>query len=107
MNTQILEKLVKGHLGFDSFIRLVFTRVIKIVTVCLILTLIVWLVWLGKYTFGSFLAGAALALFVFLILRFLKHQLGHSQVKQGSGGGEELGKLTDPDEIKPKASVKD
>jgi hypothetical protein len=107
VKAQILEKLIKGPSGFDSFIRLVFTRVIKIVTVCLILTLIVWLVWLGKFTFGSFLGGAALSFFVFLILRFLKHQLGESQVKQDSVGGEELGKLTDPDEIKPKAPVKD
>ena len=107
MKAQILEKLVKGPSGFDSFIRLVFTRVIKIVTVCLILTLIVWLVWLGKYTFASFLAGAVFGLLVFLILCFLKRHLGNQKAAESSGIAEELGQLTDPDEIKPKASVKD
>ena len=107
MNTQILEKLVKGPSGFDSFIRLVFTRVIKIVTVCLILTLIVWLVWLGKYTFGSFLAGAVFGLLVFLILCFLKRHLGNQKATESSGVAEELGKLTDPDEVRPKAPIKD
>jgi len=107
VNTQILEKLVKGPSGFDSFLRLVFTRVIKIVTVCLILTLIVWLVWLGKFTLGSFLGGAASGFLVFLILLFLKRHLGNQRATESSGVADELGKLTDPDEIKPKASVKD
>ena len=107
MKARILEKLVKGPSGFDTFIRFVFTRVIRVITVCLVLTLIVWLVWLGKFTFGSFLAGAASGFLVFLILLFLKRHLGHRKATESSGVTEELGKLTDPGEIKPKAPVKD
>ena len=107
MKAQILEKLVKGPSGFDSFLRLVFTRVIKVIAVCLVLTLVVWLVWLGKFTLGSFLAGAASGLFVFFILSLLKHHWGHSQAKESSIEDEKLGKLVDQNEIKPRTSVED
>ena len=107
MKPQILEKIVEGHLGFNLFLSLVFTRVIKVITVCLVLTSIVWLVWLGKYTFGSFLAGAVFGLLVFLILCFLKRYLGNQKATESSGVAEELGKLTDPDEVRPKAPIKD
>ncbi len=107
MKAQILEKLIKGHSGLDLFIRLVFTRAIKVIAVCLVLTLIVWFIWLGKYTLGSFLAGGAFGFFVFLILSFLKRHLGKQKTTESSGAAEESGKLTDPDQIKPKASVKD
>jgi len=104
---QILEKIVEGHLGFNLFLSLVFTRVIKVITVCLVLTLIVWLVWLGKYTFGSFLAGAVFGLLVFLILCFLKRYLGNQKAIGSSNTTDEVAKLTDPDEVRPKAPVKD
>jgi len=107
VKAQILEKLIEEHLGLNLFIRLVFTRVIKVITVCLVITLIVWLVWLGKFTFGSFLAGAVFGLLVFLILCFLKRHLGNQKATESSGVAEELGKLTDPDEVRPKAPIKD
>jgi len=107
VKAQILEKLVKGHLGFDSFLRLVFTRVSRVIAVCLVLTSIVWLVWMGKYTFGSFLAGAALGFLVFLILSFLKHHLGYQKANQSSGAANEVENLTDPEEVRPKTSVED
>jgi len=107
VKAQILEKLVKGHLGLDHFTRLVFTRVIRVIAVCLVITLIVWLLWLGKFTFGSFLAGAAFGFFVFSILSFLKRYLGIQKATENSDTAEEYGKLTDPDEIRSKAPIKD
>ncbi|MCK4225172.1 MAG: hypothetical protein KAX39_08315 [candidate division Zixibacteria bacterium] len=107
MKDQILEKLIKERLGFDLFIRLVFTRMIKVMAVCLILTLIAWLLWLENYVWGSFLAGAVLGLLVFLILNFLKRHLGYQKAKESPGATNEAGNLTDPEEIRPKASVED
>ena len=107
MKAQLLEKLIEEHLGFGSFLRLVFTRVIKIMAACLVLTLIVWLVWLGKYTLGSFFAGAVFGLLVFLSLCFLKRYLGNQRATESSDGAKELEKLTDPDEVRPKAPIRD
>jgi hypothetical protein len=107
---------IKGHKSAASgkeslesklLLRLVLTRTVKVIGICLALTLIVWFTWLGKYTLGSFLAGAALAFLVFWVLSFLKHYLGYPQEKEGSGITEEIGKLTDPEEIRPKATVDD
>lgn len=107
MKAQILEKLIEEHLEFGSFLRLVFTRVTKVMAVCLVLTLIVWLVWLGKYPFGSFLAGAAFGFLVFLSLCFLKRYLGNQKPTESSDGEKELGKLADPDGVRPKAPIRD
>ena len=107
MKGQMLEESAKGHLESKLRFRLVFIRAVKVIAVCSVLTLIVWLAWLGKYTFGSFLAGAALGFLIFLILSFLKHHLGYQQVKESSNIKKELGKLTDPEEIIPKAPVED
>lgn len=107
MKGPMLEESTNRHSESKLHLRLVFIRVIKVITVCLVLTLIVWLLWIGKFTLGSFLAGAALGFLVFLILSFLKHHLGYQQGKESSGVTEEVGKLTDPDEIRPKAPVED
>ena len=88
------EESAKGRLESKRFLRLVFTRVIRVIAVCLVLTLIVWLLWIGKFTLGSFLAGAVLGFLVFWILSFLKHHLGYQQIKKSSGVIEEVGKLT-------------
>jgi len=105
VRAQILEELIKGHLGFGLFIRLVFTRVIKVIVVCLVLTLIVWLVWLGKYTLASFLAGGVLGFLAFLILCFLKHHSGSQKTTESSSPTDEVRNVNEPEEIKPKASV--
>jgi hypothetical protein len=94
MKGQMLEESTKGRLESKRFFRVVFTRVIRVTAVCLVLTLIVWLLWIGKFTFGSFLAGAVLGFLVFWILSFLKHHLGYQQIKESSGVIEEVGKLT-------------
>ncbi|GAF96132.1 unnamed protein product [marine sediment metagenome] len=107
MKGRMLEESTKRHLESKRFLHLVFTRVIKVIAVCLALTLIVWLLWIGKFTFGSFLAGAAIGFLVFLILSFLKRHLGYQKAKESSDVTEEVGKLTDPEEIRPKAPVED
>jgi len=107
VKAQILEKLVKGPLELSPILCLVLIRVIKVIAVCLMLTLVIWLVWLGKYTFGSFLGGAALGFFVFSILRFLKRNLTGPKATEGLSTTDEVSDLTDPDKIKPKASIND
>ena len=107
MKGQMLEGSTKGHLESKLLLHLVFTRVIKVIAVCLALTLIVWLLWIGKFTLGSFLAGVAAGFLVFLILSFLKRHLGYQKAKESSAVTEEVGKLTDAEEIRPKAPVED
>lgn len=107
MKGRVLEESIKRHLESKRFLHLVFTRVIKVIAVCLVLTLIFWLLWIGKFTFGSFLAGAAAGFLVFLILCFLKRYLGNQKATESLGMTEEAGKLTDSEEIRPKAPVED
>ncbi len=97
----------KESLESKLLLRLVLTRTVKVMVICLTLTLVSWFVWLGKYTLGSFLAGATLAFLVFWALSLLRHHLGYLQDKDGSGTTEEIGKLTGPEEIMPKATVDD
>jgi hypothetical protein len=104
---EILEGLVKGHLGFSAFIRLVFVRVLRVIAVCLTLTLIVWLVWLGKFTFGAFLAGAAVGFFVFLIVRSSRRYLIDGEAKKGLDITRELGDRADPEKVQPRTQVED
>jgi hypothetical protein len=97
----------KESLESKLLLRLVLARTVKVIGICLTLTLIVWFTWLGKYTPGSFLAGAALGFLVFRGLSFLKHYWGATEEKEGSGLTEEIGKLTGPEETIPKATVED
>jgi len=105
VKAQILEKLIQGNLRLSHIIGLVFIRVVKVMATSLLLTLIVWLVWLGKFTFASFLAGAVFGLLALLILNFLKCQLGYQKSKENSGATDETRDLTDPEEIRPDAPV--
>jgi hypothetical protein len=107
VKAHILEKLIQGNLGVSHIIGLVFSRAMKVVASSLLLTLIVWLVWLGKFTFASFLAGAVLGLLVFLTFNLLKRQSEHRMSKEGLSAADEAKDLTDPEEIRPKASVED
>ncbi len=95
------------HLESRLLLRLVLTRTVKVVAICLALTLISWFIWLGKYTLGSFLAGAAFGFLVLWVLSFLKRYLRYQPNKEGLNAAEEIGKLTDPEEIIPKAPVGD
>ena len=101
------EESTQQHLESKLLLRLVFTRTVKVMAICLVLTLISWLFWLGKYTLGSFLAGAALGFLAFWVLSFLKRYIGYRQNKEGLGVAEELGKLTGSEEITPRAPVED
>lgn len=105
MKAQILEKLLDGHAGVGPIIRLVFVRVLTVMTFGLILTLIFWLFWLENYAWGAFLLGAALGLSVFLMLNPLKRRLNLPKPHESSGASGEAGDLTDPRHIKPEAPV--
>ena len=94
MKGQMLEESTKRHLESKLQLRLVFIRTAKVVAVCLVLTLIVWLLWIGKFTLGSFLAGGSAGFLVFLILSFLKRHLGYQKAKENSAVTEKVGKLT-------------
>lgn len=105
MKAQLLEKLVEGNLRFNLFLRLVIIRMIKVVALCLALTFIVYLLWTGKFTLGSFLAGAMVGLVVFLTLGHLRRHLPPREPEEGAGGTDELDDRTDSQETRPRSSV--
>jgi hypothetical protein len=104
---EILEGLVKGHLGFSSFIRVVWARVLRVMAACLILTLIVWLVWLGRFALAAFLAGAAVGFFVFLIGRCVRGYLIDREAKDDSGATRKINDAADPKKVQPRSQVED
>jgi multisubunit Na+/H+ antiporter MnhE subunit len=107
VKTETLDKLLSGDLGLGFFIRLVFARALKIIAVCLILTFIVWLIYMGKFTLGAFLAGAAFGLCVFFVLRHLK---GYSEAQPANTTTEvtnDLEDVTDAKRVRPRTSVED
>ena len=105
MKAQLLEKLVEGNLRFNLFLQLVIIRMIKVVALCLALTLIVYLLWTGKFTLGSFLAGAMVGLVVFLTLGHLRRDLPRRESEEGAGEIHESGNLTQSKETRPRSSV--
>jgi hypothetical protein len=105
MKTQILEKLVNGRGGVGQIIRLVFIRVFTVMAFSLVLTLIFWFFWLENYAWGAFLLGAALGLSAFLILNSLKKRWNLLGREERSGVSEKEVNLTDPEHIKPEATV--
>lgn len=107
MKPETLQSLVKGELGFSSFLNLIFLRVIKVVTFCLVLTLIVYLLWQGKFTLGSFLAGAVVGLTAFLIRTRLKRPSFGRAKQENSPPTDPMDEIAGSEEIHPTASVKE
>lgn len=105
MKARLLEKLVEGNLRFNLFLRLVFIRMIKVVALCLALTFIVYLLWTGKFTLGSFLAGAMVGLVAFLTLGHLRRHLQRRESEEGAGETDESDNLTQSQETRPRSSV--
>ena len=105
MKAQLLEKLVEGNLRFNVFLRLVIIRMIMVVALCLALTFIVYLLWTGKFTLGSFLAGAMVGLVVFLTLGHLRRQLPGRESEEETGQIDESGNLPQSQETRPRSSV--
>jgi hypothetical protein len=104
---EILENLIKGHSGFSLFIRLISARVLKVTAACLALTLIVWLLWIGKFTFAAFLTGAGVGLVIFLTRSYLRRHLAYPEANGNSATAKEPDNLADPKEVRPKTSVED
>jgi Ca2+/Na+ antiporter len=107
VKTEILDRLLSGDLGLGFFIRLVFARAVKVIAVCLILTLIVWLIYMGKFTLAAFLAGSAFGLFVFFVLRQLKDNREEKQPKTTAAVNEDVDELNDTEKFQQKTSVED
>jgi hypothetical protein len=107
VKTETLDKLLSGDLGLGFFIRLVFARAVKVITTCLILTLIVWLIYMGKFTLAAFLAGSAFGFFVFFVLCQLKDYPGDERSKTRVVVTEDVNDLNDTEMIRPRTSVED
>ncbi len=105
MKAQTLHNLTEGTPRFGEFLRLIFVRTIRVVSLCLVLTLVVHLFWQGMFTLGAFLAGAACGLAAFLIWIRLKLQASGQTRHEGPAAADQKDSLAGPAEIRPKASV--
>ena len=105
MKAQTLHNLTEGTPRFDEFLRLLLVRAIKVVSLCLVVTLVVYLLWQGMFTLGAFLAGAACGLAAFLIWMRLKLQASGQTGPEGPPAADQKDNLAGPAEIRPKTSV--
>jgi Flp pilus assembly protein TadB len=106
MRAQTLHNLTEGTPRFGEFLRLVFVRVIIVASLCLVVTLVIHLLSQGYFAMGSFLAGAAFGLGVFLIWNRLKHRFTE-QPEQLTAAVHQRDELSNPGETRPRASVQE
>jgi hypothetical protein len=104
---ETLKNLVRGDLGFSAFLNLIFLRVVKVVIICLVLTMIVYLLWQGKFTLGSFLAGVVFGLVAFLIRNHFKHYSKDTAKNGSTAVVDQMDDITGSEENQPTASVKE
>jgi Na+/glutamate symporter len=107
IEAQKSEESTRQNLESKLLLRLVFTRTVKVMAICLTLTSIVWLLWLGKYTLGSFLAGAAFGFLVLWVMSFLKHRPVCRENKEGLSAAGNMGKLAGSEQVISQAKVED
>lgn len=106
MKTEILEELAKGNWSSKPR-RLILNRVIKFVIVCLILTLLFWLVLLEDYSTLFFLLGGVSGFLIFMSLRFLENRFGKEKLKEDSDDSPEVRKLASIEKTKQRNVVGD
>ena len=94
MKREILEDLATGH-GGSQLRRFIFYRVIKFITVCLILILLFWLVLTEDYTSLFFILGGISGFLVFLASRLLQNNSRKEKLTESSGAKSEPMKLPD------------
>jgi hypothetical protein len=104
---ETLQNLVKGDLGFSELLNLIFLRAVKVVSLCLVLTLIVYLLWQGKFTLGSFLAGVVFGLVAFLIRNHFRHYSKDNTRNGSTAITDQMDEVAVSEENRPKASVKE
>jgi hypothetical protein len=105
MRAQTLHNLTEGNLRFGEFLRLVFVRVIIVTSLCLVVTLVIYLLSQGHFALGSFLAGAAFGLGAFLIWNGLKRHFVKQSGQELAAAADQKDSLAGPAEIRPKTSV--
>lgn len=106
MKTETLEQLAKGNWG-SGLRQLVLNRVIKFITVCLVMILVFWLILIEDYTTLFFLLGGVLGFSIFITLRFLENRFGKGRLKGDSDDSPEVRKVTPLEETKRKSAVGD
>lgn len=106
MKTETLEQLAKGNWG-SGLRHLVLNRVIKFITVCLVMILVFWLILVEDYTSLFFLLGGVFGFLIFVVRRFLENRFGKERFKEDSDNSPEVRKVTPPEETKRKSAVGD
>ncbi len=104
MKTEILEELVKGNWG-SNLRRFVLSRVIKFITVCLMLIFLFWLVLLEDYTSLFFLLGAISGFLIFVVLHSVDNRFGQKYLKKGTEVNPGQSELPDLEEIRRKTTA--
>ena len=106
MKAQTLHNLTEGTPRFGEFLRLIFVRVIIVASLCLAITVVMYLLSQGYFAMGSFLAGAAFGLGIFLIWNRLKRRFVE-QPEQLTAAVHQRDELPNPGETRPRASVQE
>lgn len=106
MKAQTLHNLTEGTPRFGEFLRLIFVRVIIVVSLCLAITSVMYLLSQGYFALGSFMAGAAFGLGTFLIRNRLKRHFV-KQPEELTAVVHQRGELPNPGETRPRTSVQE
>lgn len=102
-----MEEFTKGRLEPQALVHLVLTRTIKVIAVCLILTLICCLMLLKNYAWLFLSIGAVFGFAIFLFLRYMENRFGASEGKEIYSNPPAVRNLTEPKEINPIRKVED
>jgi hypothetical protein len=79
MNVQILDEIIQGRFGSKALFRLIVSRIIKTVALCLIFTLLLWLLLLEDYVLLFLSLGVISGLMIFWMWRFMENGLRGNQ----------------------------
>jgi hypothetical protein len=80
MKPELIDRVNRRGMGFESIIPFILTRIIKVIALGMILSITFWLFWRGHFSLGAFFVGGIGGLLVFRILSFLKTQLSKSDI---------------------------
>jgi len=107
MNVQILDEIIQGRFGSKALFRLIVSRIIKTVALCLILTSLLWLLLLEDYALLFLSLGAISGLVIFWTLRFMENGLRGNQEKEDHNKSPEVVDLAEPKKTNQISTVKD
>jgi hypothetical protein len=100
MNVQILDEITQGRFGSKALFRLIVSRIIKTVALCLIFTSLLWLLLLEDYALLFLSLGVISGLVIFWMWRFMENRFGGSRETEIPYRLPDVEELSEPKEAK-------